>query len=72
MKKREQQKKQNIVAQGIGFFQDSWEELKKVHPPTREETIRGTIGVLVMVFFFGAFLGMTDYLIGSLVRQVLL
>lgn len=60
--------KQNIVMRGLTYFKESKEELKKIHTPSREETIRGTIGVLFMVFFFGLFLGLTDFFVGSFMK----
>lgn len=63
--------KQNVIAAGRGFFNESVEELKKVHPPTKQETIQGTIGVLVMVFLFGLFLGLADLIVGRLMQWVL-
>lgn len=63
--------KQNVIAAGRSFFSESVEELKKVHPPTKQETIQGTIGVLVMVFLFGLFLGLADLIVGRLMQWVL-
>jgi preprotein translocase subunit SecE len=41
----------------IGYFRESWEELKRVSWPTREEVIQGTQTVLIFVlgltFLFG-------------------
>lgn len=60
---------------GIGrvtdFVNESVDELKKVHPPTRQETIQVTILVLVLVVFFGLFLGLTDLLVGALMGRIL-
>jgi preprotein translocase SecE subunit len=64
-------KKKNVVAQGVDFYRESVEELKKVHPPTKQETVQGTIGVLIMVFMFGLFLGLADLLVGKLMQWVL-
>jgi preprotein translocase subunit SecE len=33
----------------IGYFRESWEELKRVSWPTREEVIQGTQTVLIFV-----------------------
>ncbi len=63
--------KQNMIAAGKTFFDESVEELKKVHPPTRPEVIQGTIGVLAMVFLFGLFLGLADLIVGRLMQWVL-
>ena len=61
---------QNIISRGINYVKDSREELRKVHPPTAQETVRGTIGVLIMVIFFATFLGLADYVVGSLMQWI--
>ncbi len=55
----------------VKFFKDAWLELKKVQTPSREETIKSTAGVFAMLIVFGLFLGVTDYVVGSLVRGLL-
>ena len=59
-----------VVRSGL-FFQEAWEELKKVHAPTRQETIRATVGVLLMVLVFAFFLGLTDWVVGLAIRHVI-
>jgi|LakMenEpi03Aug12_release.lakeMendotaPanAssembly.Ray.scaffolds.fasta_scaffold2636480_1 preprotein translocase SecE subunit len=44
----------------IPYFQDSWLELRKVHHPTRQETIQATIVVMAMVIAVALFLGAVD------------
>lgn len=46
------------------FFRESWLELKKVHAPTRPETIQATIVTLIMVVIVSSFLGGVDFLLG--------
>lgn len=65
-------KQANVVVRGVTFFRESMDELKKVHPPTRQETIQGTIGVLLMVLLFGVFLGLTDLIVGKVMQSVLM
>ena len=55
----------------IRFFKDSYQELKKVHPPTREETIRMTIVVVIAMALFAIFLGATDFFIGGIIKNIL-
>jgi preprotein translocase subunit SecE len=43
------QKVQDAVRQGSEFFQESWQELKKVHWPSRKETYAATLVVIVVV-----------------------
>ena len=59
------------VSKSIGFFNDAWAELKKVHSPTRQETIQATTVVLMMVVLLAAFMGLVDYLVGNIMRSVL-
>jgi preprotein translocase SecE subunit len=61
----------NFIMQGVNFLRDSVEEVKKVHAPTREETVRTTLGVLLMVLVFAVFLGATDWLVGYVMQKVL-
>ncbi len=46
----------------IGFFQNSYGELKKVTWPSREEVGASTRVVLVSVLIFAAVLGVLDYI----------
>ncbi len=50
----------------IGFLQEVKEELLKVTWPTREQTIRYTILVILVAVAVGVFLGGLDYLLTSL------
>jgi len=43
------------------FLEDSRQELKRVNWPTREETIRYTVFVIVFSLGLAAFLGFFDY-----------
>ncbi|MCB0360034.1 MAG: preprotein translocase subunit SecE, partial [Bdellovibrionales bacterium] len=44
---------------------------KKVHSPTRQETIQATIVCLVMLVLFAVFLGFADLIVGKILQQVL-
>jgi preprotein translocase SecE subunit len=52
------------------FISNTMDELKKIHTPSRQETIQGTIGVVLMVFFFGLFLGLSDFLVGKVMQAI--
>lgn len=71
MAKQQDTSQAGAVGRAVSYFQEAWQELKKVHPPTKQETIQGTVGVLMMVFFFGLFLGLADNLVGTLMEWVL-
>ena len=63
--------KPNAVKAFFQFLGDSWAELKKVHFPTKQETIQSSIGVMLLVLFFAIILGLTDAIIGRVVQVVL-
>ncbi len=65
------QEKKNVVVRSVDFATESWDELKKVHPPTKQETIQVTILVVFLVVLFGAFLGLTDKIVGEVMKNVL-
>ena len=49
------------VRQSIGFFKEAWQELKRVHWPTRKETYAATAVVLILVLIIALFLAMVDF-----------
>ena len=53
----------------IPFLQDSWLELRKVHHPTRQETIQATIVVMAMVVAVALFLGAVDMCLAYLMNM---
>ncbi len=66
-----EQAQKNVIEDKIDFFKQSWSELKKVQPPTREETWRASLSVIFMVALFGLFLGLTDLIVGGLIKSLL-
>jgi preprotein translocase subunit SecE len=55
-----------------GFVRESWAELKKVDWPTRNQTIQGTIVVIIACAVVGAYLWGLDQVLQPFVREVLL
>ncbi len=51
----------NTIVQIREFFQESRQEFKRVNWPTREETIRYTLFVVVFSLAVALFLGVLDY-----------
>ncbi len=51
---------------GASFFADSFNELKRVTWPSREETIRLSVMVIVVASIIGIFLGVFDLLFAKL------
>ncbi len=48
------------------YFRDAWSEFKKVTWPSRKELRSSTLTVLVVVAFFGVFLGVIDLILTAL------
>ena len=65
------EEKTSSISNFINFFPLSLQELKKVHTPTRQETLQGAFGVILLVFFFGIFLGLSDLIVGKLMQALL-
>jgi preprotein translocase subunit SecE len=42
------------------FFKEAWQELRKVHWPSRKETYAATLVVIVVVLLIGLFLAIVD------------
>ncbi|MCC6932003.1 MAG: preprotein translocase subunit SecE [Deltaproteobacteria bacterium] len=63
-----------VATKGQGFntfLSESVVELKKVHFPTRKETIQSTLGVLWLIVIFAFILGLTDWVIGRVIQMVM-
>lgn len=49
------------MANPVQFTREAWSELKKVVWPTRKETIRITIAVIILSLAVAVFLGAVDF-----------
>jgi preprotein translocase subunit SecE len=58
-------------SQSVQFVKEAWQELKKVNWPGRKETIGGTGVVLILVIIISVFLGLIDFGLSRLVRQII-
>ncbi|MBM4261339.1 MAG: preprotein translocase subunit SecE [Deltaproteobacteria bacterium] len=54
------QKVQVGARQLVTFCQEAWQELKKVHWPSRKETYTATAVVILVVVVFSIFLAIVD------------
>lgn len=54
------EKVQESVRQLTEFFKEAWQELKKVHWPSRKETYAATLVVIVVVILLSIFLALVD------------
>lgn len=70
MAKAEVQNK-NFITRGIDFSRESWAEFKKIYRPTRHETVELTVRVIMLMIVFAAFLGLADFVVGSVMHKIL-
>jgi preprotein translocase subunit SecE len=54
------EKVQESIRQVAEFFKESWQELKKVHWPSRKETYAATLVVIVVVVVISIYLAVVD------------
>jgi preprotein translocase subunit SecE len=54
------QRAQDAVRHATEFFEEAWQELKKVHWPSRKETYAATLVVLVVVVLISIYLAVVD------------
>ena len=50
----------NRFRKATTFFKEAWQELKRVHWPTRKETYAATSVVLVLVLIIALYLALVD------------
>jgi len=50
----------DVVPQSRQFLAEVWSELRKVHWPTRQETVAATVVVIVVVLIVSLWLGLVD------------
>ncbi|MEO6028661.1 MAG: preprotein translocase subunit SecE [Candidatus Binatia bacterium] len=65
------QQVKDIVPQSRLFLTEVVSELRKVHWPTRQETVAATIVVIVVVFIVSLWLGLVDAAISFLFTRFL-
>ena len=62
---------ESIFARGSRYVTESIDELKKIHTPTRQETIQATVVTLVIVVFISCIVAMMDLVFGWITRMIL-
>lgn len=55
----------------LSFVRQSYDELKKVVWPSRDEVVRLTIAVIAIALLVGVFLGTIDYMLTELIDFIL-
>ena len=56
----------------INYFRESWRELRMVEWPDRKQTTRLTIAVIIFAVFFSVLIGIVDYGLDKLFKQLIL
>lgn len=64
------EKLQDGVRRSKEFFEESWQELKKVHWPSRKETYAATAVVIVVVVLISAFLAVVDLALTKAIQAI--
>jgi preprotein translocase SecE subunit len=54
----------------MGVIKDTVDELKKVHAPTKQETLQATLVTLAIVIFFAVILALLDWAFRGLVWRL--
>ena len=65
------QQLQDGVRHSTDFLQEAWQELKKVHWPTRKETYAATLVVIVVVLLISAYLALVDLALTKAIQAVI-
>ena len=65
------QKIQDGVRHGTDFVQEAWQELKKVHWPSRKETYAATLVVIVVVVLISIYLALVDLALTKAIQAVI-
>jgi preprotein translocase subunit SecE len=63
-------KLQDAIARLSGFFQEAWQELKKVHWPSRKETYAATLVVIVVVVLISVYLALVDLALTKAIQTI--
>ena len=65
------QKIQDGVRHASEFVQESWQELKKVHWPSRKETYAATLVVIIVVVLISVYLALVDLALTKAIQAVI-
>ena len=64
------QKLQDGFRHAVEFFEESWQELKKVHWPSRKETYAATAVVIVVVVLVSVYLAVVDLALTKVIQAI--
>jgi len=64
------QKIQDGARQGVEFFKEAWQELKKVYWPSRKETYAATLVVIIVVVLISIYLAAVDLALTKAIQAI--
>jgi preprotein translocase subunit SecE len=62
---------QDGVRNATEFFQEAWQELKKVHWPSRKETYAATLVVIIVVVLLSIYLAAVDLGLTKVIQAII-
>lgn len=65
------QKAQDTLRHTIEFVKESWQELQKVHWPSRKETYAATALVIIVVILVSVYLAIIDLGLTTLIQAII-
>ena len=65
------EKIQDRVRRLTQFFQESWQELKKVYWPSRKETYAATLVVIIVVVIISVYLAAVDLVLTKAIQAII-
>jgi preprotein translocase subunit SecE len=65
------QKVQDGIRRVTEFFQEAWQELKKVHWPSRKETYAATAVVIIVVVLVSVYLALVDLALTKAIQAII-
>jgi len=65
------QRVKDVVPQSRQFLTEVWSELRKVHWPTRQETLAATVVVIIVVLIASLWLAAVDGVLSILISRLL-
>jgi preprotein translocase subunit SecE len=65
------QKIQDGVRQGTEFVKEAWQELQRVHWPSRKETYMATLVVIMVVIVISLYLASVDFVLTKAIQAII-
>jgi preprotein translocase subunit SecE len=62
---------QDRIKHLLQFFEEAWQELKKVHWPSRKETYAATLVVILVVLLVSVYLALVDLGLTKAIQAVI-